>query len=131
MYIWMIFIKNFTPSNFQISQIISESILSTLLSQNGVWKYGMIDLDLGSTETNTDYRKRLKSSKGSGVEIGSESGSKSRSWNSNSHSFPNNGMWLSKIGDSSSRMPGMGIKTYSKILLKLGSKKGVNIDSGI
>ena len=42
MYIWMIFIKNFTPSNFQNFKIISESILSTPLSQNGVWKDGLI-----------------------------------------------------------------------------------------
>ena len=73
MYIWLILIKNFTPSNFQISQIVSKSILSTLLSQNGVWKDGIIDLDLGSTGTNTDSGKWLKSSKGSGVEIGSGS----------------------------------------------------------
>ena len=39
---------------------------------------GMIDLDSGSTGTNIDSGKRLKSSKGSGVEIGSGSGSKSR-----------------------------------------------------
>ena len=65
MYTWIIFIKNLTPSNFQISQINSESILLTPLSQNGVWKDGMIDLDLGSTETNTDSEKWLKTSKGS------------------------------------------------------------------
>ena len=53
----MIFIKNFTPSNFQISQIISESILSTPLSQNGVRKDRMIDLDSGSTKTNKRLRK--------------------------------------------------------------------------
>ena len=70
----MIFIKSFTPSNFQNFKIISESNLSRPLSQNG-----MIDLDSGSTGTNTDSGKRLKSSKGSGVEIGSGSGSKSRS----------------------------------------------------
>ena len=40
-------------------------------------------------------------------------------------------MWLSKIGDSSSRMTGIGTKTDSKMLLKLGSKIGVKIDSGI
>ena len=91
-----------------------EPILSTALSQNGVWKDGMIDLDLGSTGTNTDSGKWLKSSKGSGVEIGSGSGSKSRSWNSSPHSVPHNGMWLSKIGDSSSRMIGM----KSKLTLK-------------
>jgi len=94
MYIWMIFIKNFTPSNFQISQIISESILSTPLSQNGVWKDGMIDLDLGCTRTNTDSEKWLRLSKGSGVEIGSGSGSKSISWNLSPHSFFNKEMWL-------------------------------------
>ena len=33
---WVIFIWNFTPSNFQILKIISESLLSTPLSQNGV-----------------------------------------------------------------------------------------------
>ena len=41
---------------------------------------------------------------------------------------PHNGMWLSKIGDSSLRMTGMGIKTDSKMLLKSGSKTGINID---
>ena len=40
-------------------------------------------------------------------------------------------MWLSKIGDSSSGMTGMGIKTDSKMLFKLGNITGVNIDSGI
>ena len=83
-----------------------KSILSTALSQNGVWKDRMIDLNLESTGTNTDSEKWLKSSKGSGVEISSGSGSKSRSWNSSPHSFPNNGMWLN-IGDSSSRMTGI------------------------
>ena len=72
-YAFMIFIKTFTPSNFQILKIISESNLSTTLSQNG-----MIDLDSGSTGTNIDSEKWLKSSKGSGVEISSGSGSKSR-----------------------------------------------------
>ena len=59
-----------------------------------------------------------KSSKGSGVEIGSESGSKSRSWNSSPHSFSHNGMWLN-IGDSSSRMTGVG----SKLTLKYYSSR--------
>ena len=81
--------------------------------------------------TNTDSGKGLKSSKGSGVEIDSGSGFKSRRWNSSPHSFPYDRMWLSKVGDFSSRMTGMGIKTDSKILLKLGNKIGVNIDSGI
>ena len=36
-----------------------------------------------------------------------------------------------EIGDSSLRMTDMGTKTDSKMLLKLGSKTGVNIDSGI
>ena len=129
-YTWMIFIKKFTPSNFQISYLISESILSTPLSQNGVWKDWMIDLDLKSTRTNTDSGKWLTLSKGSGVKIGWGSWSKSRSWNSSPHSFPHNGMWLN-IGDSSSRMTGVGIKTDSKILLKLGNKTGVNIDPRI
>ena len=70
----MIFIKKFTLSNFQIFKIISESNLSRPLSQNE-----MIDLESGSTGTNTDSGKRLKSSKGSGVKIGSGIGSKSRS----------------------------------------------------
>ena len=70
----MIFIKNFTLSNFQIFKIILESNLSTPLSQNE-----MIDLNAGSTGTNADSEKRLKSSKGSGIEIGLGSGSKSRS----------------------------------------------------
>ena len=74
MYIFMIFIKNLTLSNFQIFKIISESNLSRTLSQNG-----MIDLDSGSIVTNTDSKKRLESSKGVGVDIGSGSGSKLRS----------------------------------------------------
>ena len=90
----------------------------------------MIDLDSGSTRTNT-LEKRLKSSKGSWVEIGLGSGSKSRSWNSSPHSFPHDGMWLPKVGDFSSRMIGMGTKTDSKMLLKLGNKTGVSMDSGI
>ena len=65
------------------------------------------------------------------IDLDSGSGSKSRNWNPIPHSFPHNGMWLSEIGDSSSRMTGMRIKTDSKMLLKLGSKTGVNIDSGI
>ena len=76
MYVWMIFVKNSIPSNFQISQIISESILLTPLSQNRVWKDGMIELDLESTRTNTNSEKWLRSSKDSGVKIGSGSGSK-------------------------------------------------------
>ena len=110
----MICIKNLTPSNFQIFKIISESLLSTPLSQNGVWKDGMIDLDSGSTRTNTDSGIWHKSSKGLGVKIGSGIESKSRSWNPIPHSFFLNRMWLSKIGDSSSRMTGMGIKLTLK-----------------
>jgi len=132
MYIWMIFIKNFTPSNFQIFKIISESLLlSTPLSQNRVWKDGMINLNSGSTGTNSDSEIWLKSSKNSGVVICSGSGSKSRGWNSSPHSFSHNWMWLSNIGDLSSKMTGMRIKTDSKMLLKSGSKTGVNIDSEI
>ena len=48
--------------------------MSTALSQNGVWKDGMIDLDLENTETNTDSEKWLKSSKGSGVRVVQEVG---------------------------------------------------------
>ena len=70
-------------------------------------------------------------SKGSGVEIGSRSGSKSKRWKSSPHSFSHDGMWLSKSGDSSSGMIGVGIKTDSKMLLKLGNITRVNIDSGI
>ena len=44
-----------------------------------MWKDRMIDLNLGSKGTNTDSGKWLKSSKDSGVKIGSGSGSKSRS----------------------------------------------------
>ena len=87
----------------------------------GQQKDRMIDLDLESTGTNTDSGKWLKSSKGSGVETGSGMGP--------NHEV-NNGMWLN-IGDSSSRMISVGIKTDSKILLKSGNKIGVNIDLGI
>ena len=73
MYIWIIFIMNFTQSNFQIFKLISESILSIPLFQNRVWKYGMIDLDSRSTQTTTDSGSWLKSSKGSGVKICSRS----------------------------------------------------------
>ena len=129
MYIWMIFIMNFVSSIFQNFKIVSESLSTTPLSQNRLWKDGMIDLESGRAWTTIDSGKWLKSSKGSGVKICSGSGSKSRSWNSSRHLFPHNGIWLSKIGDSSSRMAGMGIKTDFKILLKSGSKTRVNIDS--
>ena len=131
MYTWLIFIKNFTRSNFENFKLISELLLSTPLSQNGVWKDGMINLESRRAWTTIDLEKWLKSSNGSGIKIYSESRSKSRSWNSSPHSFPHNGMWLSTIADSSSRMTCMGIKTNSKILLKSGSKTGVNIDSEI
>ena len=85
----------------------------------------MIDLDSGSTWTNTDSGNWLKSSKSSEVKIYSESGSKSRSWDSSPHSFSHNGMWLFMIGDLSSRMTGMKIKTNSKMFLKLGNKTWV------
>ena len=83
----------------------------------------MINLDSESTGTNTDSVIWLKSSKGSGVQIGSRIGSKSRNWNPISHSFPHNQMWLPKIGDSSSKMTGMRITAESKMLLKSGSKE--------
>ena len=53
-YAFIIFIKTFTLSNFQIVKIISESNLSTPLSKNEIWKDGMIDLDSGSIGTTTD-----------------------------------------------------------------------------
>ena len=59
----------------------------------------MIDLDSRSTGTNTDLGIWLKSSKGSGVKIGSGIGFKLRSWNSSPHSFSHDRMWFSKIGD--------------------------------
>jgi len=56
-----------------------ESILSTPLAQNGVWKDEMIDLNSGSIGTTTDSGIWLKLSEDSGVKIGSGIGSKSRS----------------------------------------------------
>ena len=53
--------------------------------------------------------------------------SKSKNWNS--HSFPINGMWLSKIGDSISRSIGTGINVGSENWSKFGKNIGVNIDS--
>ena len=82
--------KKLSPSNDQIWKIISESFLSTPLSQNGVWNNGMTDLDSERTGTNIDSRNWLKSSKGSGVKICSVNGSKSR------NSFSLHGMWLYK-----------------------------------
>ena len=79
MYIWIMFIKNFTPSNFQNFKLITESLLSTPPPQNGVWKDGMIDLKSGRAWTIIDLGKWLKSSKGSKVKICSGSGSKSKS----------------------------------------------------
>ena len=96
-----------------------------------MWKDGMIDLDSRNAGTNINSGIWFKWSKGSGVKIGSGIGSKSKSWNWSPYSFFHNGMWLSKIGDISSRITGMGTKTDSKMLLKLGSEIGVNIDSGI
>ena len=71
----------------------------------------------------------LKSSKDSGVKFFLRSEAKLRSWNLSPHLFSQNGIWLPKVGDSSSRMTGMRIKTDSRMLLKLGNKRRVNIDS--
>ena len=79
----------------------------------------LINLDSKRSGTMIDSGNWLKSSEGSGGKICSGSGSKSRNWNSCPHSVSHNRMWLPKIGDSSSRMTGMGIKTDSKILLNL------------
>ena len=54
MYVFMIFIKNFTPSIFQIFKIISESKFSKPLSQNG-----MIDLDSGVQKLIPTQKKDL------------------------------------------------------------------------
>jgi len=82
----------------------------------------MNDLSSEGTWTNSDSGNSLKSSKGSGVKISSKIRSKLKNWYSGSHSFFLNGMWLYKIGDSSSRIAGIGIKISSKMLLKLGNK---------
>ena len=64
----MIFINHFTPSNFQIFKLILESLLSTPMSQNGVWKDGMIDLESGrawttSTQENDWSQVKVQQSK--------------------------------------------------------------------
>ena len=87
----------------------------------------MIDLGLGSTWTNIDSGIWLK---GSGVQIGSGIGSKSRNWNPISHSFSHNGMWLSKIGDLISRWTGTGSNTDSEKGLKSGKNTSVIIELG-
>ena len=87
----------------------------------------MIDLGSRSKGTNTDSWNWLKSSKNFRVKIYSESGSKLKNWNSSSHLFSHNGMWLCKIGDSCSRITSMTIKTDSKMLVKLGNKTWVNL----
>ena len=90
-----------------------------------MWLGGMVDLSsrvIGSRTTTHSG----KSNVGSRVGIGSIVGSKSKKWNS--HSFPINGMWPSKIGDSISRSMGMGINFGSVNWSKLGKNAGVNID---
>ena len=52
----MILFKNLSPSNFQFSKIITESFSLTVLSNNDVWFWKMMDLD----------------SKGSGIKIDQE-----------------------------------------------------------
>ena len=65
-----------------------------------MWLGGMVDLDSRMTGSGTNTNSR-KSTLGSRVSFSSRVESKSQ--NLNSHSFPINGMWLSKIGDSISR----------------------------
>ena len=60
------------------------------------------------------------------VGIGSIIGSKSKNWDS--HSLPNNRIWLSKIGDSISMSMVTGINIGSENWSKLGNDIRVNID---
>ena len=53
--------------------------------------------------------------------------SKSKNWDS--HSFSNNGMWISKISGTCSKCIGMGISVGSKIGSKSSKDTEVNIDS--
>ena len=89
-----------------------------------MWFYRIDDLDSG---TNTDSGIWLKPSLGSRVSFGSRVESKFKNWNS--HSFPINGMWLSKIGDSISRFMGIKINVGLGNWFKLGKDIRVNIDS--
>ena len=91
--------KKLPPSNFQFSKIITESFSSTFLSNNEVWVWEMIDLDLNGTgiKTDTDSEIWLRSSRNSkrGVEIGSKMGSKSKNWCS--HTFSSNEVWSKRL----------------------------------
>ena len=59
-----------------------------------------------------DHTNSEKSTLSLRVSFGARIESKSKNWNS--HSFPINGMWLSKIGDSISRSMGMRINVGSE-----------------
>ena len=87
---------------------------------------GIIDLDsrvIGFV-TNTNSEKLTLGSR-----VGFDSRAKSKSNNWTSHSFPFNGMWLFKIGNSISRSMGTEINIGSKNWSKLGEDTGINIDS--
>ena len=66
------------------------------MSNKRMWLGGMIDLGSGviGSRINTNSEKLTS---GSRVGIGSKIVSKLKNWDP--HSLPNNGMWLSKIGD--------------------------------
>ena len=96
-----------------------------------MWSDEMVDLGLRvkGTWANPDSVIWFKSSLGSRVRFGSRVRSKSKS--KDLHSFPINGMWLSKIDGSYSRFIGMGVNVGSGMLSKLGKDTRVNIDSKI
>ena len=86
------------------------------MSNKRMWLGGMVDLSsrmIGSG-ANTNSKK---STLGSKVSFSSRVESKSKNWNS--HSYPINGMWLSKMGDSIPRSMGMKINIGSGIWSKL------------
>ena len=111
-------IMRLIPITDQSWKIITESLWSITWPNNTMWFCGMNDLgsEMKSSGTNTNLGK---STLGSRVGIGSIIGSKSKNWDL--HSLPNNGMWLSKIGDSVSRFMGTKINAGSENWSKLGN----------
>ena len=107
---------------------ILKNHLEVIMSYNLVQQWNMIQwhgwfgLKSEGTGTNTDSRSWFKSSLGSKAGFGSRVGSKSKNWVS--HSFPINGMWLSKIIDSCSRFIGTG-NVSSTMWSKSGKDIGV------
>ena len=101
-------------------------IMANTYVQQKMWLGEMINLASRVISSGTITNSK-NSTLGSRVGFGLRVESKFKNWNS--HYFPINGMWLSKIGDSIFRSIGTEINIGLENRSKLGKDIRVNIDS--